>query len=420
MDASRLRADIQNNALNASNYNNLNMKNITLLFAILIFSIPLFGQEDWAIVESGTSEKLNKILFIDDEKGFIVGDNGILLMTENGGMNWELINTNVTHDLKTITFADDLNGFINGLITTDGGITWTPQSASTDYGLIAAFSIDNLLAGSNSSFSGDIYQSTDQGGAWNSIGSPIAAGFYTDVFFTNSNTAYLSSWYSGHLIKTIDGGASWTENTAILDLIDDIYGLDFPSEDIGIVAAAPAQIVKTIDGGDTWSSIYPSTGDAFFLSRGIFCRSTTDYIIVGNTTESSTSTHKIYQTVDGGITWEMVNDQTDNLNDVYCTSSNCFAVGESGAIVQRGLILSADNPIQKLSYKIYPNPTTDYINIDFDQVQDIEIYDNLGRRLLSKTVLQEQLNIGDWAAGLYFIRVLDENKINTAIPFLKE
>lgn len=67
--------------------------------------------------------------FIDDSIGFVCGENGVALKTTDGGETWSAIATGTTANLMKIVFRDSRNGFIyassQGLITSDGGTTWT-------------------------------------------------------------------------------------------------------------------------------------------------------------------------------------------------------------------------------------------------------------------------------------------------------
>ncbi|MFK8102982.1 MAG: hypothetical protein AB8G15_10675 [Saprospiraceae bacterium] len=53
-------------------------------------------------------------------------------------------------------------------LNTDGGITWTVQSSSQEFGLIHAIDENNLIAGKDATFSfaEDIYKSSDDGDNW--------------------------------------------------------------------------------------------------------------------------------------------------------------------------------------------------------------------------------------------------------------
>jgi photosystem II stability/assembly factor-like uncharacterized protein len=90
------------------------------------------------------SVRLNKIQFITKDIGFIVGGNGLFLSTENCGKTWEIQDCGVDYNLNDLSFLSDSIGWVVGslmqppvqvgviLKTVDGGHTWQ-QQFNTDY-----------------------------------------------------------------------------------------------------------------------------------------------------------------------------------------------------------------------------------------------------------------------------------------------
>jgi hypothetical protein len=72
------------------------------------------------------SQYFRKIRFLNDSIGWVVGDQGALLKTKDGGNTWSVLPTNVGHDLLSFYFTDEYHGWAAGLggtiiKTTDGG-----------------------------------------------------------------------------------------------------------------------------------------------------------------------------------------------------------------------------------------------------------------------------------------------------------
>ena len=61
--------------------------------------------DSWTVISSGTTENLNNIKFLDDDTGIIVGDNGTILISNDGGETWSSMNSGVDENLNTITFG---------------------------------------------------------------------------------------------------------------------------------------------------------------------------------------------------------------------------------------------------------------------------------------------------------------------------
>ncbi|MFQ6007792.1 MAG: WD40/YVTN/BNR-like repeat-containing protein [Candidatus Zixiibacteriota bacterium] len=84
-----------------------------------------------------TSEKLGDVIFVDVNNGWVVGSNGYILHTSNGGASWSKQTSGTTNDLWGVTFVDPDTGWAVGRVgiilhTTDGGDSWEPQSSNTD------------------------------------------------------------------------------------------------------------------------------------------------------------------------------------------------------------------------------------------------------------------------------------------------
>jgi photosystem II stability/assembly factor-like uncharacterized protein len=99
---------------------------------------------NWTIQRSGTTKDLYNIDFHDANNGFAVGEEGIILRTENGGATWEIVKTAFPKTLLRVDFADDKNGWIVGktgtiLRSSDKGKTWIRQESDTKNDLYGLF-----------------------------------------------------------------------------------------------------------------------------------------------------------------------------------------------------------------------------------------------------------------------------------------
>ena len=96
----------------------------------------------WAAQTSGTSHTLNKVYFVDSNRGWVVGDSGTILHTVDGGETWSSQTSNTTNSLYGLSFINSNDGWVVGgdgtiLYTTNGGITWDRQTSGTTETLYA-------------------------------------------------------------------------------------------------------------------------------------------------------------------------------------------------------------------------------------------------------------------------------------------
>lgn len=101
--------------------------------------------QTWTRQNSGTQVSLYNVDFRDKKTGIAVGSGGTILRTENGGQTWEKIKSPVTKSLLRVNFVNDKTGWIVGgggtiLRTEDKGITWVKQNSQTTEPLYGLYS----------------------------------------------------------------------------------------------------------------------------------------------------------------------------------------------------------------------------------------------------------------------------------------
>ncbi len=90
------------------------------------------GGETWLAQVSGTRERLNAVQFVSPQLGWAAGDRGVILKTTDGGKEWMTQSSETREDLRDLNFVDTDHGWIGGsygtlLNTSDGGMTWAKQ-----------------------------------------------------------------------------------------------------------------------------------------------------------------------------------------------------------------------------------------------------------------------------------------------------
>jgi photosystem II stability/assembly factor-like uncharacterized protein len=112
---------------------------------------------------------LNSVFFVSKTEGWVVGEFGLILHTEDGGKTW--VSQRYGSDLPqlaAIAFNGPLKGFAAGqegalLRTTDGGQHWIPVDIGTKHGLYAL-----SLEGSRGIVAGNgvVFLTDDDGSTW--------------------------------------------------------------------------------------------------------------------------------------------------------------------------------------------------------------------------------------------------------------
>ncbi len=104
-------------------------------------------------------------------------------------------------------------------------------------------------------------------------------------------------------------------------------GLEFESDSIGLAVGTKGAIVRTTDGGLTWTDI-----SAF----GDFARRRSDLLSLGGGSWLAVSEAPgIFRSDDGGFTWsDVANPSTGTLEDVERAGADLVAIGESGVVLR--------------------------------------------------------------------------------------
>ncbi len=160
------------------------------------------GGNSWVNVYGLTFEFIGKmwddVFFFDENNGWLAGANSDIRRTTNGGTTWTTQSAPVNSSLKDMHFLNVNEGWIvggdydsitgqgtNGVIlhTTNGGANWVAQISGVPYQFYGVHFIDNLngwVCGYKDTLSpGVFYRTTDGGSNWTEIMAPsVSIGKY--------------------------------------------------------------------------------------------------------------------------------------------------------------------------------------------------------------------------------------------------
>ncbi|MDP4220960.1 MAG: YCF48-related protein [Bacteroidota bacterium] len=285
----------------------------------------------WEQVTSGTLENLSSACYATKTTIYACGFDGTLLRSSDAGQSWSLIPTPTQENLYCVHFSDANKGVImgnNGAIytTADAGKTWSASPDGNGYAFRNVSFVDALhgyAVGGVSSFSCAIVKTTDGGATWSDESSNLLAGPLYGVHFTSSTTGFVGT-YDGYVFKTTDGGTTWNKVYASNAWVRSIF---FTAPSLGTFVGTVGTIQHTNDGGLTWSE----QGQIRNISLNSVAYSDFKH---GLTAGESGS---IYLTRDGGANWL---DQTVTglnlslLGVALADSTHGVIVGENGTILK--------------------------------------------------------------------------------------
>ncbi|MHB0914199.1 MAG: WD40/YVTN/BNR-like repeat-containing protein [Thermoleophilia bacterium] len=219
---------------------------------------------------------INDISFVNDNTGWAVGQGGTIIKTTDGGTTWSAQNSGTTYNVTGVDFVDSNTGWAVGNLgeftsfvikTTDGGATWNPQTLSGTFSSAVLEDVDFVSSSRGVTVgNGKVYYTTNGGATWNQVTNGSGAGqvsashYLLRVQMVDASVGYAVG-QTGVIYKTTNGGSQW--NLQASGVTSDLKGLYFKDTEDGVVvgsAAGSGRVLKTDDGGATWTA--NNTGSA--------------------------------------------------------------------------------------------------------------------------------------------------------------
>ncbi|MFH0992691.1 MAG: YCF48-related protein [bacterium] len=242
------------------------------------------GGITWKPQNSGVLTRLHALSMLDDESGWITGDSATILWTTNGGLIWKKQNLPVANNrlIMDVSFSNPFTGWASTnygeiLHTTDGGDTWKQQQSGIPWAItgVKALSRSKCIAVATNRI---VLVTSDEGMHWQQqkIDYPSPA-IFDDVEFIDDQTGWISTNILASsmretgtpLFRTDDGGKSW--NLLAIIPTDWILSLVFLDHNAGW-AIGSQRIFSTSNGGKDWSEQYQISGDTFLVDLSFIDR----------------------------------------------------------------------------------------------------------------------------------------------------
>jgi hypothetical protein len=278
-----------------------------------------------------------------------------------------------------------------------------------------------FAAGGNSAGDGIIDRSLDTGSTWANIavlpGQPVsrlhfvndqlafaATGGYSRLF---NNGVSLPD--SGAIYRSTNGGLDWEQVHA--STVTGFSDVDFLSADVGVATRNDGVMLRTTDGGDTWTEATVVLSGSFVLTSVVF---RDDGLGFASAYRADGTEGIILTSSDGGASWGF-NYSTAGMNgarriyDLYFfDNAHGYASAHCKPLVTQGLVTSVQQH-DATRFELYPNPSTDRVTLRTmdDGSLPVELIDAMGRVVLrTRTAGRETaIDLDGMAPGLYTMRV---------------
>jgi photosystem II stability/assembly factor-like uncharacterized protein len=254
--------------------------------------------------------ELADVFFIDLDRGWAVGDRGIILATDDGGRRWTVSDSPVNCRLESVTFIDEQRGWAVGgwihpythrttgvvLRTENGGRRWARIDAPTLPKLNRVYFTserDGWAVGNASPmYPSGCFRSRDGGRSWQTVPATTWHSWTTLVFTQQQIPVLLGASGLGRIVDRQVKGSAETE--AGLRRLRDLV---FVAGSGGWLVGDGGLVRQSVDGGDQWRTPQlPAQIDAFDLAA------------VGHYGDriwmAGSPGTRILHTPDGGKTWQ--------------------------------------------------------------------------------------------------------------------
>jgi photosystem II stability/assembly factor-like uncharacterized protein len=246
---------------------------------------------------------LNKVSFIGED-GYVVGEEGTVLRSLDGGRSWESVRSGTEESLGLLQEIDPATAIVAGVCTLqesiDAGTSFLrmklpgPENCAshvTDFSFLTA---DTGFVETNK---GAILWTEDAGATFETrTPLPLEGGEPSALRFISPSTgvAIVNGKVSTEILRTEDGGRSWT---AVKEIGPALAALTFATPLIGYAVGDKDTLLRTADAGRTWKAmpltLPPGTAQSYLDS--ISCSSPETCLMTG-------TSHGVLRTGNGGMT----------------------------------------------------------------------------------------------------------------------
>lgn len=408
----------------------------------LLLATQLNAQQTWTKVDmrfdtGDSSFSWWEARFVSKNAGWFAGNvtsptlNCRIFKTTDGGSTWKTSFDAHNYGLSNLFAIDSLHAWAfrarKGIVlTADGGITWDSASVDPSWYDIGGGALYFFDPETGFAFNRYLMKTIDGGHSWSidNANDSLLVRHTWAVDFVDRNQGWIGGGHpvatdAGFLGVTSDGGNSWafqndpgyTYPIAALDFSDALHGM---AVGYGVFSLSGV-VYRTTDGGSLWL-------DSLILPLGYFpdikCADSQRAWISG-------AGGTLLETTDGGEDWiPQFSGVTADLKhiSVLNAENTVYVIGDSSTLLRRDLIVGvgdSDNNMNNGSpflLAAYPNPFNASTRISYrlafaSQVR-LKVYDVLGEEVTS--LVEGYMQPGTWStefdgsqlpSGIYFYRL---------------
>lgn len=219
----------------------------------------------WVPQSSGVSDTLNGVWGSSATDVYVVGNNGVILHSGDGGATWQKRTSGTSKSLFAVWGADASNvwavGYGGTILYSADGVTWNAQASATAESLLAVHGTDPstvYAVGTNGTI-----RALGGGGNWTTVASPVSSTLFAawamgpgDLFAAGDQ-----------LIHTVNGGSSWSQQT--LSTIPPLSSTSEPVQLWALLAFGADMYTGGLIQTSSYGAVYASTNAGASWTPGV-------------------------------------------------------------------------------------------------------------------------------------------------------
>jgi photosystem II stability/assembly factor-like uncharacterized protein len=270
--------------------------------------------ESWQQARVPTTQMLTGIHFVDETRGWAVGHDGLILVSDDGGLNWRVQRDGLAAQLQAnLELREQAHADIERLEDLLANNADLPEEDLEDLELQledARFDLEDA----------DI-----------ALEEEVFTSPLMDVWFLDARRGWAVGAF-GAFLETRNGGKTWTSSADQIDNPDEFHLNAITGDGRGrvFIAGEGGIMFRSLDGGDSWETLEPFYEGSWF---GTVHSASNDNLLVFGLRGT------LYRSGDFGLTWEPV------IDDNNVTLSGGAAQGGGNVVLVGGvgtLLISGD------------------------------------------------------------------------------
>jgi len=202
------------------------------------------GGNTWMPQQSNTNENINSVYFLNQNEGWAVGNKGTIL--RYNGSVWQSGTSTTPRNLHSIFFVDSNNGWAvgdRGVILHYANDSWTTQNANITDDFHSVFFMDakrGWIVGERGAAAPTIFETTNGGVAWTAMAAPLNTDFYSITRAPGTNNILWAVGANGTILRY--DGQAWSLSQSGVNT--DLYAVHFINENTGWAVGANGVILQ--------------------------------------------------------------------------------------------------------------------------------------------------------------------------------